>query len=155
MPYGRPLTEEERRAKHMFIYGEEPPKERRRRNQRIIKRFYETEDDYWWDSKRQELVIKGYDLPPNPEEGGEPIWGIRELAKAHPQEVRRLFWQCYWQAMGKYRGFHKPLSEQACKLIEMTCYGEGICKRGGGLYREIFGVEHPIKEIEVKGLKKR
>jgi len=110
-------------------------------------------DDYWWDKSEQKLYIQGYDLPPNPKKANKPVWDILTLAEKHPEELRRLYWQCEWEGLGKYSGEHKPLSEQACKLITMTCFGRGICKEGGGLYRQEFGKYHPIKSIKNKGLK--
>ena len=110
-------------------------------------------DSYWWDKKNQELFIEGYDLPPNPEENNKPIWGLLELADKHPEQVKRLYWQCEWEGLGHYSGKHKPLSEQACKLITMTCFGRGICKKGGHLYQEVFEKVHPIKSIHTRGLK--
>ena len=111
-------------------------------------------DDYWWDSKRQVLMLEGYDLPPNPKYQNKPVWDLETLADTHPEEVKRLFWQCEWEGYGKYSGKHEPLSEQACKLIEMACYGRGICKKGEGEYRQIFKKSHPIKSIEEKGIPK-
>jgi len=113
-------------------------------------------DDYYWSGREQDLIVKGYGLPPNPKRNNEPEWNLMELGEQYPEHLHRLFFQCMHQGLGTYKGKHKPFTVEACKLIAGACYSKNVCKKGMGVYRDVFHQQKLFTEDKMpSGLKRR
>jgi len=91
----------------------------------------------------KKLVICREDLPPNPKARAqgyphsrcwEPFELFEEASRMGKdselwREARRIWWECYWRAMGRYKGRHPFFFTYMCDTDRKVCWREFVDPR--------------------------